>query len=199
MSSSLPDPSDVAELYSVSCSSKSFCVLGGAIDTKSRGSIALDYTTNGGKTWKQGGPGPDSVGLVNDISCSSRSTCVAVGLAQQKNPVTIWKTTSGGAKWATAGWAYGAGPAQLGSLDAVDCPSTSECFAAGLAANATTAALYTTTSGAKTWHRAALPSDVAQLDAITSANATHCIAVGTTASNGPAVVVTTTGTRWASR
>ena len=178
---------------------KSFCVLGGAIDTKSRGSIALDYTTNGGKTWKQGGPSPDSVGLVNDISCSSRSTCVAVGLAQQKNPVTIWKTTSGGAKWATAGWGYGGGPAQLGSLDAVDCPSTSECFAAGSAANATTAPLYTTTSGAKTWHRAALPSDVAQLDAITCASATHCMAVGTTVSNGPAVVVTTNGTRWASR
>ncbi len=98
----------------------------------------LVKTTNGGNTW-QVTRLPSGLGISGDksdaISCPTSTECFAAGgddtqESDNTNPAVLIETTDGGRSWHTASLPSGLGLG-IGNLDAISCPTSTECFAAG--------------------------------------------------------------------
>ena len=173
--------------------------MGGELEN-SKHQLVIDSTSDGGAKWRAGSLHPlETFGQVSGVSCvGTKSTCFAVGQAAEPDPVQIWKAVNGLPSWAAAGWPYGDAPAEIGILDALDCPSSSICYAVGQASTGLTATVFRTTDGGASWLAATVASSVANLDAVSCARPTVCTAVGTTAHDKTAVIVTKDGQHWSS-
>ena len=89
-------------------------------------------------------------------------------------------------------------PAPVNSLSALDCVSSSRCWAVGSSAGGAGtpngAAVITTTDGGTTWTVQPIPATVGYLSGISCSDQRHCTAVGqaTQTSNGQAAIIITT-------
>jgi len=194
----LPLARQQGSLYTVSCSSPSVCAVGGALE-ETGGYLVVDFTSDGGQEWRSGTLSPNETrGSVSGTSCvAATSTCFAVGQAEGTDPPQVWETNEG-ATWRTAGWQYGGGPARLGILRAVDCPTVSRCYAVGQASNGISAVVYSTANGGQKWQPTSLPSSAGELDSVSCPEPTLCAAVGTSRTGTAVVLTTADGELWSS-
>jgi hypothetical protein len=141
-----------------------------------------------GKTWRvEATAAPVHGGMFQSVSCPSASTCLATGLAY---------TAAGGGqglaslaeRWRSggAGWTITDTPEPTGGslLDAVSCPSTSRCVAAGSAGFTTTTKLHDLIDVWDGTHwtqsNAASPKNLAGLTGVSCATTASCVATGDT-------------------
>ena len=168
--------------------------VGATTPTMSTGVAAEDWT---GSAWHRlsiGKPGGVSNVGLSAVSCPSATECVAVGWGfKGDNEVPVAETWTQPKRGATGGWKVSKpvapGGNGLSALDAISCPSTSLCFAAGSAdefspvvANQLPLAERWTPSGG--WTRVKLPapprgSSDSVLYGISCKTSTQCAAVGT--------------------
>lgn len=184
--------------YALSCPTAKECVVGGIVEiTKSGATVdTLARSVDGASSWTAAAS-PKSVDLqVSAVSCPSASKCFAAATLEQEDPVVVLASTDGGASWHEVGWKPGDGPVALGRIDALSCPTSTTCYAAGEASDGVSAALWRSSDGGATWKVAALPGGLAMLDAISCTSPVHCMAVGMTKADAPAVVVSVDGDTW---
>ena len=170
-----------------------------------KGSVIL-HTTDGGNTW-QGTSLPSYPGLSNGyldaISCPTSTECLASGRGNigYPRPAFLIETTDEGISWHTASLPSGLGLSN-GSLRAIYCPTSTECFAVGYGKGSV---VLRTTNGGNTWQGTSLPSgfglSLGNLDAISCPTSSDCFAVGrgyTSNNTSPAVLIETTdgGNTW---
>jgi photosystem II stability/assembly factor-like uncharacterized protein len=156
------EPSGQGILQGVSCGSSSDCVAFGYTD-----SATAIYTTDGGAHWTA-----DTLNeRLSGVSCASGSQCVVV--SEGASPILV--SADGGATWNPATVPAGAG------VQAVSCPSTTECVAVGPSStNAPT--MLTSSDGGRTWSSATPPSGVNSIiDSVSCGTPTTCIAIGPSA------------------
>jgi len=156
------EPSGQGILQGVSCGSTSDCVAFGYSD-----SATAIYTTDGGAHWTA-----DTLNeRLSGVSCASGSQCVVV--SEGASPILV--SADGGATWNPATVPAGA------AVQAVSCPSRTECVAVGPSAtNAPT--MLTSSDGGQTWSSATPPSGVNSIiDSVSCGTPTTCIAIGPSA------------------
>jgi photosystem II stability/assembly factor-like uncharacterized protein len=149
-----------ARLDSVSCPSKSDCVVVGSPDGGTSPEAAA-YTTDGA-SWTPGGLPPGFAAL--GLSCPSTSDCVAVGVRKTlsndgrqggTDRASIAYTTDGGVSWSDVAF-----PTVWFVIESVSCASTSHCVAVGYISdnkgNSLGAAF--TADGGRSWSQRALPA-----------------------------------------
>ena len=109
-------------LEDVSCESPKVCT---AVGWGLEGRAAIFRTVDGGTTWSRETPPPQTVAL-SFVSCPTAEVCVAAGFGPY-SPSFI-ATTNGGRTWRTTATDIGRDEY---NLQALDCPSASECIAVG--------------------------------------------------------------------
>ena len=146
------------------------------------GSGLIVATTTGGAAWSKSAP-PGTSDILLSISCPGASDCYAAGISPGLDPGGVEVTHDGGSTW-TKHALNGAD-----SADAVDCPSTTTCFAVGWPG-----AIYRTVDGGTNWtpEPNVLTGADVSLESISCVSTTSCTAVGTTG----AVLATSDGVNW---
>ena len=133
-------------------------------------------------------PGPLRAHLQTpSISPESRARthgdCIAVGSTGNNGAgSTIMGTTTGGLSWTPQ-----TPPSGTSTLKSVSCPSTADCFAAGV-----DSVLISRNAG-YAWAAQAIPSEVSGLNGISCPSTTDCTAVGFGIFGTPVVIGTTDG------
>ncbi len=131
-------------LAGVSCSSSSSCVAVGEGAGSSGGGVVL-HSIDGGGSWQRlPAVAARAAWRLSGVSCVA-SACVAVGTLPAGGPVVV-DSSDGGARWAAA-----TVPAQLETLDSVDCPDARDCFAAGVQPDPGQPAVIASTDGGGSW------------------------------------------------
>ncbi|MGA2470675.1 MAG: hypothetical protein ABSG64_08295 [Solirubrobacteraceae bacterium] len=152
-------------------------------------------TTDGGATWTTVLAArevvPEHIVDLRDVSCAM-SDCVAIKMNNEPGPVLMYSTNLG------RSWRTGTLPNPASAwVDAVSCPANGVCYALGLAENARTAILWTTSDGGRAWRLLRVPpssSSVAgaagddEPSGIDCASARFCVAA-----LGPRMLVTRSG------
>jgi hypothetical protein len=144
-----------------------------------------------GKTWRvEAAVDPARGGMLQSVSCPSASTCLATGLeftsaaGGQGLASLAERWRSGGAGWTITDTPE---PAGGSLLDAVSCPSTSRCVAAGTAGfNTTTKAhdLIEVWNGTRwTQSNVPTPKGLGGLSSVSCATTTSCVATGSAQSS----------------
>ena len=192
--SSETEPSGNGEINAVACPTSSYCA---AISYSTTAGYFDDVlaSTNGGSTWSVASAGmtvSSHWASMDSIQCLSASTCVASGTGYYA-PSFVWTTNA----WSSYSGAYAGSSAAY--LDALSCPNTGYCLAAGLADNLTGSA----TGGS--WSESANPSGIGQILGDLCVSSTTCALVGNTSSgtspvNGTGAILITAnaGTTWSS-
>lgn len=167
----------VSTVRSLSCSSTTKCY---AAASTSSGADILSLT---GTKWVQDKlpTTPTTVTAVSQVTCGTTS-CFTLASSASKALILSPKKTS-----ATT-WVEDTVPA-MASFSAIDCPSSTECFAAGKASasEAGVVSLSTVTLTPAKWSADSLTSAVTSLAILTCPSTTTCYATGST-SSGPAIV-----------
>ena len=182
------DDEDSYGLTSVSCSSSSACIVGGAYNDTGHSVHGLLLTLAGGVWTAAEAPQPSVI--VSGVSCRSAVACIAVGSDDTEGSGGLLLTLSAGA------WTAAEAPA-LPSLNsdphdallAVSCSSDSDCVAAGYHADdidGNTAqylgTLLTLSGGSWTAAEPPLPASATRTDTIvrgvSCSSPTDCVAVG---------------------
>ncbi|HLX50425.1 MAG TPA: hypothetical protein VKS82_19030 [Streptosporangiaceae bacterium] len=187
-------------LTGVSCASSANCV---AVGNSATGPVIM-ATTNGGVTWTNQTP-PSASGVLyylSAVACPAATDCVAVGyeLSNQSGSQTktaISTSTSDGSTWSAATVVTG-----VSHFDAITCPSTGRCVAAGtditnLATSGLTGIIDTSTNLGGSWTATTVPSAVGYLTGVSCVpSSSTCAAVGGTQTGAATLLTTTTGTSW---
>ncbi len=194
-------------LDAISCptSTECFAVGQGNYSGIMRPAVLIE-TTDGGISWHMASlPSyPElSNGYLDAISCPTSTECLASGRGNigYPRPAFLIETTDEGISWHTASLPSGLGLSN-GSLRAIYCPTSTECFAVGYGKGSV---VLRTTNGGNTWQGTSLPSgfglSLGNLDAISCPTSSDCFAVGrgyTSNNTSPAVLIETTdgGNTW---
>jgi photosystem II stability/assembly factor-like uncharacterized protein len=173
----------------VACPTTKICV---AID----GQDHVARSSNGGLSWKSVAV-PVHVVATSDISCSSASRCViaAVGgtLGASSQPPRFLVTKDAGAHWTLV-----APPDGVTSIDAVDCPTVTECVGMGASTNPNRGEMLMSSNGGSSWRTESAFADPG-FGGIACVTASTCVrASGGYNDNGPVpevVAVTRDGGR----
>ncbi len=192
-------PAAIGHVYGIACASASECFAAGRMDTANGGVIAA--TTDSGSTWTTQSL-PSGVGPLSGISCPTSLECVVAGSRPASfNPGTltglVLSTDDSGSSWSVASL-----PSTVGPLDAVSCPSTTECLATGSLDDGAGAAMLVSTDSGSVWSLQTIPSGLSGLNSISCPTASDCFAVGNKlASNfshviGVVIATTDAGTSW---
>ena len=192
-------PSGVGPLSGISCPTSSECIAVGMYLDSSNGLIIA--TTDSGSTWTTQSL-PSGVGPLSGISCPTSLECVVAGSRPASfNPGTltglVLSTDDSGSSWSVASL-----PSTVGPLDAVSCPSTTECLATGSLDDGAGAAMLVSTDSGSVWSLQTIPSGLSGLNSISCPTASDCFAVGNKlASNfshviGVVIATTDAGTSW---
>lgn len=183
----LPGPFLLGGPGGLSCTAQGCVAVGLVLGTGTVETGAVRYTTDGGATWSVGNV-PSGVGRISAVSCPDATHCVAIGARSSTGPAgsappfEVLATSDGGHTWSVTG------SFESGSLtvNAVSCPTVSECWAAGATARST-ALLAVTQDGGATWapvtFQAAAglgPSspDVEWVTSVSCVEAGSCLALG---------------------
>ena len=133
------------------------------------------------------------------VSCSTATRCWAVGtaatpVALAASPLTIERTTNGGATWVP----QAAPVSATTDLDGVSCVGQSFCLAVGYAQGsvATTGAVYVTSNAGASWQAVAVPSGALALDDVVCTTSASCIALATNGNGWFAATTTNAGVAW---
>ena len=194
-------------LDAISCptSTECFAVGQGNYSGIMRPAVLIE-TTDGGISWHMASlpsyPGLSN-GYLDAISCPTSTECLASGRGNigYPRPAFLIETTDEGISWHTASLPSGLGLSN-GSLRAIYCPTSTECFAVGYGKGSV---VLRTTNGGNTWQGTSLPSgfglSLGNLDAISCPTSSDCFAVGrgyTSNNTSPAVLIETTdgGNTW---
>jgi hypothetical protein len=137
-----PGPFHYAALYTVSCPTANFCLLGGVYASSvaapdGGGYFDVLLERFDGAHWTQlsdASPTPvqGHASYLNSISCASTTTCAAVGEWTNITGTPVWHAfaeTLTGTSWTLDSLPLPAGPAS--QLDEVSCPTTAYCVAVG--------------------------------------------------------------------
>jgi photosystem II stability/assembly factor-like uncharacterized protein len=129
-------------------------------------------------------------GSFNAVTCVSATACFAAG-ADPNGSGAISSTTNG-----RSGWLARSVPSGVATLDAITCPTTTDCIAVGQGA------ILNTTDGGQSW-RLQTPSAQTTLLGVACATKTDCLSVGVapnrTGAAFPRMMRTTDGgTSWSS-
>ncbi len=192
-------PAAIGHVYGIACASASECFAAGRMDTANGGVIAA--TTDSGSTWTTQSL-PSGVGPLSGISCPTSSECVVAGSRPASfNPGTltglVLSTDDSGSSWSVASL-----PSTVGPLDAVSCPSATECLATGSLDGGAGPAMLVSTDSGSVWSLQTIPSGLSGLNSISCPTASDCFAVGNKpASNfshviGAVIATTDAGTNW---
>lgn len=189
-----PSSTHSSYLNAVSCPTTTVCVAVGASETdrnSASGQVTggsfqalVVRTTDAGKTWAP--VALPSIGAdLSGVSCWSATLCVAVGSTE---------TISRG-RWLAAnavvvrikgatGSRVPAVPAGAHALDAVTCPSATDCIAVGGALKPATVVLQpeviVSRNAGANWAGASLPVVQGQLESVSCSATVHCVALGAT-------------------
>ncbi len=162
-------PAGSYELSAVSCPSESHCVAVGETAGPSGGGVVLT-SSNGGRTWQQMPAIAARVAWrLDGVSCAE-ATCSAVGTLPAGGPVVI-DSRDGGTRWSSA-----TAPARIETLDSVDCPDESDCFAAGLQPDPGQPAVIASVDGGVRWATQRVHATRGTPASIACASAASCIA-----------------------
>jgi photosystem II stability/assembly factor-like uncharacterized protein len=201
----------------VTCITAQTCIAQGAKETitgepAAGHSINIITTSDGGRTWGQGMPsegGPDGVGYpVQGMACPTPSRCFLVGdgipVADGTFSGLIVTTTDEGATWEPQSI-----PPGTTILNAISCPSPTDCVVAGGGFNSRAGPaqdILTTSDGGQTWLSRPVPNEVTGLSGVSCPSVLICVAVGfgptsTDAYADQSVVAVTTngGATWTTR
>jgi hypothetical protein len=130
VSSPNTSPNDENDLYSVSCSSTTYCEAAGEVYSSVEKTLVLGWN---GSTWTiQTTPDPSSTdSYFNAVTCRSASWCIGVGAAQSggHSDTAVYQ-------WNGTVWSVLPSPTPTAGayLDGVSCPSTTFCAAVGYTA-----------------------------------------------------------------
>jgi photosystem II stability/assembly factor-like uncharacterized protein len=204
----VPDTDGVTGLglNAISCPDSEHCVavggvsLGGIISP----SNAVLVTTDGGATW-QASSVTSVDGYLTSVSCPDAEHCWATAAVGIVGTSTVIVTADGGMSWTTLSWSA---PPPAGNqsglmssqLDAVTCPTTSECLAVGEATYETMltppiadqGVISTTDDGGQTWQSQLVSAN--DVTGISCPNVQYCVAVAQ--SSAYQVVSTDGGATW---
>jgi len=189
-------PSGLGAYDGIACPSMNVCVaVGGATQQSEQlvesrtGQAAIAFSKDGGGSWSEGTL-PTGLGPLNGVSCPAPDHCLAVGGVGSR--ATPAPGTSGGgfalfSKDGGATWASGTVPSGVGPLDAVSCPTVTQCVAVGpgrqvpvpggssQAASGGTG-LFTTDGGA-TWAKISVASGVGAFYSVSCPTTSHCVTI----------------------
>lgn len=135
-------------------------------------------TTDGGTTWNAETPPSAGLASVSSMACANSTTCWAVAIEGNGNQVVL-ATTDG---WST--WSDQSLPTNIGFVESISCPTTSECVAVGGNIGADqqslvlTPSVVATTDGGATWNTQTIPTTTGLLTGVSCASSTVCEAVG---------------------
>ncbi len=165
-------PSGVKTLSSISCPSITTCY---AVGAGSSGSGVVAATTDGGSSWRQQVAPGGMYGLYG-VACPSITTCYAVGLEPRLGESAfragvIVATINGGVTWTSENTPQG-----VSQLNAISCPSTTTCYAAG--GGAASGVIVVTTDGGFTWSTQSATAAVGVAVGVACPSTTTCHAVG---------------------
>ena len=187
-------------LIRVSCASATSCM---AVGFQISGNVDLNFAESwNGTAWtltpslNTGGPSQ-----LDGVSCASPTSCTAVGDFTNSSNIAQTLVVS----WNGTGWSIISSPAPsslFDQLDAVSCPSATNCTAVGFALNA--AGVSQTL--AESWHGTAwsvaptanLGASANQLNAVSCTSPTNCVAVDSynNGSATPTLIQAWNGTTW---
>jgi photosystem II stability/assembly factor-like uncharacterized protein len=201
--SALPQNFFPSELSSLDCFSGGRCIATGSrggFGRKSSGLASMIYSNDDGASWTLART-PSTPGESGLMSCSSDRHCLSIESGTRRSEfLTVdgeLVTNNGGVTWTTISQhgLTSSSPAKPMEIDAVSCPSTSDCWAAAHVYESTCqgscsptpvkAVMLATGDGGLTWTREALPTsprpslqyvDVSPLYCL---SVTDCRAVGT--------------------
>jgi photosystem II stability/assembly factor-like uncharacterized protein len=169
---SVPVPSTVATLSSISCSGPRCLAVGQASGSQPAGVVVA---SSGGRAWRTLGS-PAGATAVVSVDCTGPDQCQAV--ATGPSGLFSTSTTDGGATWNPGG----ALPAGLAGTGAVSCAAVLDCAIAGwipTGPGQATGAVVMTADGGATWQSATLPPGTGLLHGVSCPTITTCVAVGT--------------------
>lgn len=155
----------VTSVVAVSCPSPRDCFAGG---TTRRGDVMLN-TANGGATWH----GKQEAVAVSAIDCPSPTVCVGGGLGDE-----VLTTTDGGRTWIVHTVS-----SRLAEVQAVSCPTASDCWATALGktGGGIDVLVYHSADGGISWIRVTTPElivPMGNLSGIDCVTRSDCIVTG---------------------
>ena len=181
----------------VACPSTAICYAVGSSETgSSESTVELIKTTDAGQDWTNItipsiSEGP--YGGTNFISCNSTLDCSILA-----NSESFIQTTNGGSAWVLESIPQG----RATSLNALACPTSSTCFAAGyLGISSISSVILVTKDAGAVWETKKPDKATSTLTGVYCASAVDCIVVGSygTTSDpdgGGAFVTTDGGSKW---
>ncbi len=185
-------------LADLSCASSSACTAVGDYVTIDNSQLTLAEQWTGGSTWMpQRTPSPgDAFNGLSGVSCASATSCVAVGnfINGSDGQVTLAE------QWNGRSWQVlptsSPGP-NVNVLDAVSCPTASDCTAVGYYDSAGQHQAFAEQWNGASWQVQSVPH-VGSLTAVSCVAAGNCVAVGSYVSGRKRLALTATwnGTAW---
>jgi hypothetical protein len=138
---------------------------------------------------------PTVTGVEGGVTCPLATLCVAIGQVQNGSATTPKASilSSTGSSWATI-----TPPSGLTELNALACPSTTQCYGVGDSSSDTGMAVSATLSGG-VWNFTSLPTPAStELSSITCPSTTQCLATGYTLAGSvrTGVLLSFNGTTW---
>lgn len=179
-----------AVLHDVSCSSSSFCVASGTYTDSAAVSHGLIQSWNGSSWNASSVSAPSGYSYrLKGADCASSSACTVVGVSTNLEEGTLAAIAT---RWDGTSWSTETVPAPNGMsgsrLDDVDCYSSTQCVAVGIARDNERVGPFVVGRSAGTWtEESALaiegPENIS-LESISCASAGDCVAVGGSQSPG---------------
>jgi photosystem II stability/assembly factor-like uncharacterized protein len=171
--------------YSLQCFPSGLCIATGQVPGEYRitnvdeATVAgAMYSTDYGASWTLGTVPPGGV-IITALSCSDAVHCMSI---EKPDPSSgqgnnmVLETSDGGRTWTPSPTSV---PATL-SLEAISCPTASDCWASGVAAG-TKGAILSTSDGGQTWTIDPLPtiqgSTLVSVDVVTCPTVGACFAL----------------------
>jgi photosystem II stability/assembly factor-like uncharacterized protein len=177
------------------CASATNCVTTGSVSLggpplPSRAAIL--HTTNDGSNWVTASlpsqVANQTIFAPSSLSCADTENCLAIFSDGDSSAVDVLSSTDGGATWAATN---STGLGQVGVMS-LSCPSSSDCWVAGVTnssgksadISATAGVVTSTTDSGTTWQEAQLPQGVGAIVDISCPNESSCFALAVRQDNG---------------
>ena len=176
-----PAPAGTSQLEAVSCATHLDCWAVGTPPTSAPtggvpGTLDLDFTADGGTSWRTLRVAVANPMELDGISCPDRLDCIAVGAINGSSQLLggVLATSDGGRSWHSL-----AAPSGTVDLVGITCATAQRCMV--MATDGSTYWSETTADGGRIWQRGGgLPSGFGGTSAVTCTTADTCLVAGYT-------------------